>query len=410
MTYGNDEFVPVILGTGLNTYNVARSLHEAFGVRSLALGRFRLRETAHSRIVDVRAYPQFDESEFIVETLLQLAEELAGRTLLLIANIEFYANVLLEHRGVLEEHYVIPLPDADLARRLMNKTDFYRTCAELGVPHPTTVVLTPDDAGSPGLGSDLPFGYPAILKPSDTDVYPRIRFEGKQKVYLVQDATELRVIVDRIWAAGYPGDLILQEYIPGDERVMRVANTYSDRHGRMRFLSIGQVVLTEYDPKAVGNNNAILTIDDPELGASIRHLLDAVGYVGPANFDVMHDTRDGVSKILELNLRQGATSYYTMAAGGNLARCYVEDRVDGTEVPAVTTTDERLWINVPYPVVLAYAPAALRTRARAAARHGLTHTLRYRADVSPARLLDIARIDLRHTRDYLRYAKGRLNR
>ena len=45
MTYGNDDFVPVILGTNLTTYTMARSLHEAFGVRSLALGRFPLGAT-----------------------------------------------------------------------------------------------------------------------------------------------------------------------------------------------------------------------------------------------------------------------------------------------------------------------------------------------------------------------------
>ena len=55
MSYGNADFVPVILGTHIGAYNIARCLHEAYGVRSLALGRIALRETAHSAIVDVRA-------------------------------------------------------------------------------------------------------------------------------------------------------------------------------------------------------------------------------------------------------------------------------------------------------------------------------------------------------------------
>ncbi len=409
MSYGNDEFVPIMLGTNINTYNMARSLHEAFGVRSLALGRYPLRETAHSSIVDVRAYRDFDKPEVIVSTLQALAAELPGRTLLLLANIEYYAGVVLEHRAELEEHFLIPLVDAGLAARLMNKTDFARTCAELGVPHPETVVVTP---GAPreALGSALPFPYPVILKPADTDSYPRIPFEGKQKVYLVQDAEELRTLVDRVFTAGYVGDLIIQEYLEGDETVMLVANTYSDRHGRMRFCSVGQVALADRNPSAAGNYDAILTVDDERLTASIRQLLDGLGYVGPANFDVMVDRRTGTSKILEINLRQGACSYYTMAAGANLTRCFVDDLVHGEELPEVVTTAERLWINAPYPVVLAFAPPALRSRIRAAARAGSTHTLRYRGDRSLARLLDVLRIDLRHTLEYLRYSAVRLNR
>ena len=243
MTYGNAEFLPIVLGTNLNTYNIARSLHEAYGVRTLALGRFPLRETADSRIVDVRTYRDFDDPERIVAVLRELAEEFPGRKRLLIANIEFYTNVVIAHRAELEHLYVIPLVGEDLAARLMNKTDFARTCAELGVPHPETVIATAADVDAPGFGEDLPFPYPLILKPADTDTYPRLRFEGKKKVYLVQDAAELRDVGRRIYAAGYTDDLIVQEYLAGDESVMRVVNTYSDRHGRLRFLSAAQIVL-----------------------------------------------------------------------------------------------------------------------------------------------------------------------
>lgn len=408
MTYGNDDFVPIILGTNINAYTMARSLHEAFGVRSLALGRFPLRETAHSAILDVRAYRDFDQPGVIVDTLVALADELPGRTRLLIPNIEFYATVLLEHRDRLAEHYVIPLVDAALAARVMDKADFARTCAELGVPHPATVVVAPEDRGDPALGADLPFGYPAILKPADTDTYPRIQFEGKQKVYLVADAAELRSVVGRIDRAGYRGDLIVQEYLDGDETVMRVANAYCDSSGRMRALSIGQVVLAERDPRWAGNYNAVLSVEDAPLADAIRRLLDGLGYVGAANFDVMV-ARDGTSRILELNLRLGACHGYALAAGVNLTRCYVDDLVYGRQLPDVVTVDERLWVNMPYPVVLAHTPRALRARVRAAARRGVAHALRYRADRGLRRLLDVTRIDLRHTLDYLRHPALRLS-
>ena len=373
----------------------------------LALGRFPLRETADSRIVDVRTYRDFDDPERIVAVLRELAEEFPGRKRLLIANIEFYTNVVIAHRAELEDLYVIPLVGQELAARLMNKTDFYRTCAELGVPHPETVIATAAHVDAPGFGENLPFPYPLILKPSDTDTYPRLQFEGKKKVYLVQDAAELRDVARRIYAAGYTDDLIVQEYLAGDESVMRVVNTYSDRHGRLRFLSAAQIVLGEYDPKLVGNYNAVVTMKDDKLTESVRHLLDSLGYVGAANLDVMYDRRTGTSKILEVNLRQGAASFYTMAAGGNLARCYVEDLVHGRELPEQVTSEARLWVNVPYPVVRALVPVSLRHRVKKARKHGVWHTLRYAPDMSLRRRVDVWRVDLRHTLDYVKFARSR---
>ncbi|WP_265447720.1 hypothetical protein [Flexivirga meconopsidis] len=406
MSYGNNDFVPIIIGTNLNAYNIARSLHEAYGVRSLALGRYPSRETADSQILEVRARTDFGDPDVVVQVLDTVATEFPGRKLLLLPTIEFYTNIVLERRAQLDPRYVIPLVDHDLAKRLMNKTDFYRTCDELGVPHPATVVVGPGPVDR-ALGDDLPFPYPVILKPSNTDVYPRLSFAGKQKVYVVPDQTALREIAARIFAAGYDDDLIVQEYLAGDESVMLVANSYSDRHGSMRFASAGQVALTEYDPNLVGNNNAIISVRDDELVESLQRFLDGVGYVGFANFDVMSDERTGTRKLLEVNLRPGATAYYTMAGGGNLVRCAVEDLVYERPLPLEVTTAERLWLNVPYPVVLRYAPRGLLRRIRAAARAGRVHTLKYRPDSSRRRRIDIARVDARHTRDYLRFARRR---
>jgi D-aspartate ligase len=408
--YGDADFLPVVLGTNLNTYNIARSLHEAYGVRTLALGRAALRETAASAILDVRAYRDFDEPARIVEVLREIAAEFPDRKRLLIANIEHYTNVVLAHREELAELYLIPLTDAATAEKLMTKSQFARTCAELGVPHPQTVVVPAAEAAAPGFGEDLPFAFPVILKPSDTDTYPRLRFEGKQKVYRVPDAEALRSMAARILAAGYTEELIVQELLEGDESVMQVVNTYSDRHGRLRVCSAAQIVLGEYDPQYVGNYNAVVTIEDPALTASIRHLLDSIGYRGAANVDVMVDKRTGTAKLLEVNLRQGAASYYTTAAGANIARCYVEDLVHERELPEISSAPDRLWVNVPYPVVRLLAPRSLKPLVRRARKNGVTHTLHYAPDRSARRVLEVLRLDLRVTLGYLKNLRTRPGR
>lgn len=410
MNYGNDDFVPVLLGSGVGAYNIARSLHEAYGVRSLALGRAALHETAHSAIISVRASRDFDAPDSIVATLLAVADEHAGRQLLLIPTVEYYTNVVIDHRDVLAERYIIPLVERELADTLIEKTAFYRTCEKHGVPHPRTTVVTPARQGDVTIGEALPFPYPVIAKPSNTDVYPRLSFEGKQKVYRIENAEELRRVVGLVFDGGYDGDLIVQEFIPGDETVMRVANTYSDRHRRMRFASVGQVIMADHDPAMVGNNNAIMSIHDPKLTESMRALLDAVGYTGTANFDVMWDHRDGISKVLEVNLRLGATGYYTMAAGGNVVRALVEDRVYGRDPGDQVTEVEALWINLPRLVSRIFTPRSLRARVRAAARLRTAHTLWYRPDLSARRLVSVLRVDMRYALSAFKYSRSGMNR
>lgn len=408
--YGDADFLPVVLGTNLNTYNIARSLHEAYGVRTLALGRAALRETASSAIVDVRTFPDLDEPDRVVEVLLEVAAEFPGRRRLLIANIEHYTNIVQARRAELAEHFLIPLPDPEVAAKLMTKAAFARTCEELGIPHPRTVVVPAAEAAREGFGEDLPFDFPVICKPSDTDTYPRLRFAGKQKVYEVADPAELRTVAARVHAAGYDGELIVQELLAGDESVMQVVNTYSDRHGRLRVCSAAQIVLGEYDPQYLGNYNAVVTIEDPALTSSIRHLLESIGYRGAANVDVMVDRRTGEAKLLEVNLRQGAASYYTTAAGANIARCYVEDLVHERELPEIAADPEVLWVNVPYPVVRLLAPRSVRSLVRRARRKGVHHTLRYRHDRSWRRLLEVARLDARVALGYARHLRTRPGR
>ena len=47
------DFLPVLLGSDMNVYGMARSFHEAYGIKSVAVGKGRLNATSHSRIVSV---------------------------------------------------------------------------------------------------------------------------------------------------------------------------------------------------------------------------------------------------------------------------------------------------------------------------------------------------------------------
>ena len=57
-----EPFVPVLLGSDVNVYGMARSFHEAYGIASVAIGKGRLGATSNSRIVSVEVVePRLEE-------------------------------------------------------------------------------------------------------------------------------------------------------------------------------------------------------------------------------------------------------------------------------------------------------------------------------------------------------------
>jgi len=71
----NINFQPVIIGTDLNSYGVARTFHMAYGVTSKIFGNKKLLMVDHSSICDVTEVNGFTKDEIMVETLIRYAKE-----------------------------------------------------------------------------------------------------------------------------------------------------------------------------------------------------------------------------------------------------------------------------------------------------------------------------------------------
>ena len=402
-------FLPVLLGSDLNVYGMARSFHEAYAVRSLALASFPLSPTRHSRIVDLEVIDGFGRAETFVETLLDRARGLAGRfeRLVLVPCGDRYAELVSRFQRELATHYVVAAPDIELVRRVANKASFYELLAEHGIDHPRTLVITAADAAERA-AVESPFGFPAVLKASDAVAYLDVHFPGRKKAYVLESIGELRAIVGAIFAAGYRDTLVLQEFIPGPDSQMRVLNTYSDADGRVRLMCLGAPLLEDHAPDVVGNYTAIRSTSDQVVYDRIRTFLEAIGYTGFANFDMKLDPRDGSYRLFELNPRQGRSSFFVTLAGYNLARVLVEDRVFDRRDAPVYGTNEVLWLQIPSCVLFRYTESAeAKARARELIRAGKSGTtLGYAADDSPRRRMMRLMLDLHYVRSYYQQARA----
>ena len=59
----------------------------------------------------------------------------------------------------------------------------------------------------------------------------------------------------------------------------------------------------------------------------IKKFMEDIGYQGFAEFDLKYDSRDKKYKVLEINARQGRSSYYISKSGYNLVKVLADDLI-----------------------------------------------------------------------------------
>lgn len=330
---GRDDVLPVILGGDIGAYSLARSFHEAYGVRSVVVSQFPTGVVRRSSIVTSVVEPQIDDVGCLVARLRQIARATSA-TCLLLGSADWHVRRVVEHRERLEDLFVIPYPRREVLDRATDKERFSRLCAGLGIGHPQTVVY---DLAAPGpdWGSGRPpatLDYPVVAKAASTTAYHEVDFPGKKKVYHLDTAARLDDLMERLTWAGYTGRFLVQRTVGGDDAQMRILTCYSDRHARVRFASFGHVLLEEHTPGALGNPAGIVTTRADEVVAQAVRLLEHIGWTGFSNFDIKVDPVDGTYRFFELNPRLGRSNYYVTAGGHNPATYYVTEHVDGLDV------------------------------------------------------------------------------
>ncbi|MGG5358653.1 D-aspartate ligase [Enterococcus sp. DIV0213j] len=359
----NEEFVPILLGSDMNVYGMARSFNEAYGKVAQAYASDQLAPTRYSKIVNVEVIPGFDKDPVFIQEMLRLAKERysdKSKKYLLIACGDGYAELISQHKEELSEYFICPYIDYTLFEKMINKVSFYEICEEYGLPYPKTLIVRQEMLNEGKLDQALPFDFPVALKPANSVEYLSIHFEGRKKAFIIDNQEEFDTILGRIYEAGYTSEMIVQDFIPGDDSNMRVLNAYVDADHQVRMMCLGHPLLEDPSPASIGNYVVIIPEYNEKIYQTIKAFLEKIEYTGFANFDMKYDPRDGEYKLFEINLRQGRSSFFVTLNGMNLARFVTEDRVFGkpfteTQYGQGQTDKAKLWLGVPKKVFLKYA-------------------------------------------------------
>lgn len=374
-------FDVVVLGAGLNSLNLTIAFHQQYGMRCTTVVRIPVAMNEHTVTSDLLVLGGDASDEDMRDALVDLAAQRpTGRPALLLTNADSLIDFIDRFRTELEAHYLLAQVDAQLLSRLADKATFAEICRGLDIDTVPTVIVDFSRAQAPDWNGheELPWTYPVVGKAANTAEYHHVDFPGKRKVFFLESAAQQQDLVRRLKESGFTGRFLFQELIEGDDTAERSVTAYRSSRGKVTLLCAAQVLLGEHTPDALGRPAAMITGDFPSLTAAAEKFLDAVGYVGFANFDVKVDPRTGRECFFEINPRIGRNNYYVTAAGESVARHVVEDRVHGHDLEQVRVTAPILYTIVPLRLVLHYVrDPALRAQVLRVARRGLRNPFRY---------------------------------
>lgn len=406
MEIGNKEkvdFLPVLLASDINVYSMGRAFHEAYGIRSLMVARELSGAVLHTRILDFWQEPKLNETDTFLKTMDQIYEKHGGeKKLILIGCADHYVRLIAENKERLKDRFILPYTDLHIMDNIILKETFYGLCDQYGLDYAATFIHTP----TTGYDYQLDFGFPVVLKASDSVKYHSHKFEGFHKVFFIHTREELDETLKKVYEAGYDDNMIIQDMIPGEDACIYDLHVYTGSDHKVKMMNFGNVVLEEHTPTAIGNNAATLVDYNQEVMKKIKNFLEGIGFEGLCDCDLKYDERDGKYKMLEINIRQGRSHYRVTGGGDNLAKLIVDDYVYKREIQGTKYVKEPFfWHAVPLGVVYKYVKDKKKVEEiKALVKAGKScNSLFYSKDMSLKRRIYLTLRNINMYRKYKKY-------
>lgn len=402
MDLEKQKFIPVLIGADIGTYSIARSFYLEYGIKSKTFSQEVLGAINNSKIIDMTVIPKLTK-EKLLKNLKDFAKKTKGTKKILLACSEWYVDIIVLYKKELEKDYIIPYVNKDILDNIVRKDNFYKLCEKLNISYPETIVVTKDNYKE----VQIPWEYPIIAKNSDKNTWHYAEFTGKKKIYRINSYEELQNVLDAVYGSSYEDTFCLQKMVPGDDYNMRVLTCYVDKNHDVVFSCLGQPILEEKTPGAIGNYSAIITrkMEDDILNEAKRFLKE-VKYVGYANFDIKYDSTDNKYKFFEINVRLGRSNYYMTASGANYSKYVVDEYVNNKKFKdEVIAYNPWAYSIVPNYVIKKYVSSKelVKEYLKLKRQKKHTHPLYFKKDINLKRWFYIKAAYLNQIRKFRKY-------
>lgn len=220
---------------------------------------------------------------------------------------DFSAILLSQNKKELSQYAAIAVNDWDVFQMASDKLNTMKVCMENDLPCPYTIqnAETLDDILNSGIK------YPFVIKPRTG--YGSIgfhRIDNDEQLYEVFEKESVS-----------HGKLLAQEYIP-QTGIQYKAEVFIDKNGDVKSAVVFDK--TRWYPIDGGSTCCSATVERPDIIEISCKLLQAIGWKGYGDVDLIEDPRDGLAKVMEINPRITASVKICFDAGVDFARQIVE--------------------------------------------------------------------------------------
>jgi D-aspartate ligase len=228
-----------------------------------------------------------------IQALLAIGNRLNLKGWVLFPTREELVAALSRHRCELLEMFRVPTPEWDTVRWMWDKRNTYELASELEIPIPETwVPQTLEDIDK------ITTAFPLALKPA---IKEHFFYATKVKAWRADSKEQLRDMLSRANSIAGPGEIIIQNLIPGDGK---------HQFGYCAFFkdggAVGSMVTRRrrQHPHEFGRASTFVeTIDLCDLESLSQRFLRKINYYGLVEVEFKLDPRDGQLKLLDVNPR-----------------------------------------------------------------------------------------------------------
>jgi D-aspartate ligase len=270
-----------------------------------------------------------------VATVLETGERLGLDGWVLYPTRDETVAAFSRYRSELTDRFRVPTPCWEIVRRAWDKRETYALAEELGVPVPRT--WYPANADELGQVEGEP---PFAVKPA---IKEHFIYATKSKAWKAHTRAELDGLFESAAGIVEPGEVMIQEVIPGDGR---------QQFAYCAFVKDGEPVARmvvqrrrQHPPEFGRASTFVQTVDVPVLDTLAERFLRAIGYYGLVELEFKLDPRDGQYKLLDVNAR--TWGYHTIGpkAGVDFPYLVYCDQVGERVEPCRATPGVR-WIRL----------------------------------------------------------------
>jgi D-aspartate ligase len=250
-----------------------------------------------------------------------------------------------QYHDALAPGYLLPQSRESPILRMMDKLELASVAKKLQLPTPETAICgTAAEIDQACMG--MPF--PLIAKPRfayqwrSEGLWEKV---GAQKAFVVQTPEELRRLYERL--APVSPEILIQEYIPGEDTDIVVYCVYVGRDGEPKGYFTARKL--RQSPALVGTGSVVQACDREAIVAPSMRLLQAFGYSGIAEVEYKYDRGRDTYYLIEINPRHWDQHELGTLAGVNITWLAYADMIGVRQSPTFPAYNRTrfLWVAEP---------------------------------------------------------------